>query len=79
MLRSQGGACAVCGKGPGSRHARDMRLAVDHCHKTGQVRGLLCQTCNRAIGLFADNPILLRRAISYLLQHQKGAAKQGGQ
>lgn len=79
ILRSQGGVCAVCGKAPGGTHARDFRLAVDHCHESGQVRGLLCQKCNRAIGLLGDDPILMRKAISYLLRHKKGAANQGGQ
>jgi hypothetical protein len=44
------------------------RLAtdIDHCHNTGRVRGLLCGNCNTALGLMADNPIYLQRAIEYL-------------
>ena len=64
MLKTQGGACAICGNGM----ARDARLCVDHCHKTGKARGLLCDKCNRAIGLLGDDPILLRKAITYLLR-----------
>lgn len=82
MLRRQGGVCAVCGRGEPAEHGRtgkQFRLAVDHCHETGAVRGLLCQKCNRAIGLFGDDPILIRKAISYLLRNREGAANQGGQ
>lgn len=82
MLRRQGGVCAVCGKDEPAEHGRtgkQFRLAVDHCHETGAVRGLLCQKCNRAIGLFGDDPILIRKAISYLLRNREGAASQGGQ
>jgi hypothetical protein len=74
LLRSQGGVCAVCGKGEPNAHGRtgkQFALAVDHCHGTGKVRGLLCQKCNRAIGLLGDDPVLMRRAISYLLRHRK--------
>lgn len=45
----QGGVCAGCGDAP-----RGVRLAVDHCHKTGRIRGLLCWLCNRAAGLLKD-------------------------
>ena len=82
LLRKQGSVCAICGQDEPSAHGRtgkQFRLAVDHCHDTGVVRGLLCQKCNRAVGLFGDDPILLRKAISYLLRAQKGAGNQGGQ
>lgn len=62
MLVEQDGRCAICGQPP-----KDRRLAVDHDHETGRVRGLLCYGhCNRAIGLLRDNPELLRRAAEYL-------------
>jgi hypothetical protein len=73
LLREQGGVCAVCGKDEPNAHGRtgkQFRLAVDHCHQTGAVRGLLCQKCNRAIGLLGDDPALMRKAISYLLRHR---------
>lgn len=57
-LRAQGGMCKICGCNP----ATDL----DHNHKTGQVRGLLCGDCNRALGLFRENPDMLRSAITYL-------------
>lgn len=50
ILAFQGGVCAGCGEPP-----RGIRLAVDHCHKTGRIRGLLCWLCNRAIGILRDN------------------------
>ena len=62
MLEQQGGGCAIC-KQP---CARERRLSVDHCHSTGRVRGLLCQNCNAAIGMFKDDTALLFRAIDYL-------------
>lgn len=64
MLTQQGGGCAICGVPQGSR--RGERLAVDHCHHSGRVRGLLCANCNRGIGLLEDRPERLRRAAEYL-------------
>jgi hypothetical protein len=58
MHAAQDGRCAICGD------AGD--LAVDHCHTGGQVRGLLCALCNRALGLMRDDTDLLASAISYL-------------
>lgn len=62
MVASQDGKCRICR----SACKTGQRLSVDHCHKTGKVRGLLCKNCNNAIGLFKDDPELLRRAIEYL-------------
>lgn len=59
----QGGCCAICNK---SEHENGKALAVDHDHDTGQVRGLLCDDCNIALGRFKDSPNALRRAIEYL-------------
>lgn len=62
MLTEQAGVCALCGRAnPDGR-----RLAVDHNHETGEVRGLLCGWCNRGIGLFRDNADLLRKAATYI-------------
>jgi hypothetical protein len=60
MLHEQGGVCAIC-KGVCTR-----ALAVDHCHTTGKVRGLLCNNCNRGIGHLKDSVEILEAAINYL-------------
>lgn len=65
MFTVQQGKCAICsGEPPKNQHKK--RLNIDHCHATGKVRGLLCDACNRAIGLLKDSPDLLNKAISYL-------------
>lgn len=51
--------------------------AIDHCHRTGRVRGLICDRCNVALGLFRDNPETLRRAIKYLKAAASGGAATG--
>lgn len=69
LLESQGGVCALCRKDESVvRRAKSGResLAVDHCHETGRVRGLLCFKCNTALGVFNDDPERLRAAIAYL-------------
>lgn len=69
LLAEQGGVCAICGLDEPASHGRtgtQFRLSVDHCHETGAIRGILCQKCNRAIGLLGDDPELLTRAIQYL-------------
>lgn len=63
LLAKQEGVCAVCRR---KERIAGRRLAVDHCHKTGAVRGLLCQACNTGLGKFEDNPVLLARAAQYL-------------
>ena len=65
MLLSQRGACAICGTHePGG--SKGKRFAVDHCHATGKVRGLLCSPCNTGLGQLKDDPAVLRKAIAYL-------------
>lgn len=68
MLVAHGGRCRICtveldvgGMGPTG-------LAVDHSHTTGAVRGLLCNNCNRGLGMFRDNPALLSAASTYLIE-----------
>lgn len=68
MLAAQAGKCAICGTDkPGRRGVK--YLCVDHCHKTGKVRGLLCVQCNSALGQLQDNLQTLQSAIEYLKQH----------
>jgi hypothetical protein len=64
MLSDQSGLCAICASPPPDHHKK--RLNIDHCHSSGRVRGLLCDACNRALGLFKDDPDVLLKAISYL-------------
>ena len=71
MLSAQRDVCAICGRS-NSQKNKGM-LHVDHCHKTGKIRGLLCHNCNVSIGLLADDPAIFRRAIKYIM---KGDANQ---
>jgi hypothetical protein len=62
LLAKQGGICAICSR----TCSTGRRLSVDHEHDSGRIRGLLCNSCNRAIGLFGDDPARLHAAIAYL-------------
>ena len=67
MLKKQDGKCAICGaRTPGS--GKKM-WSIDHDHATGEVRGLLCGTCNTGLGMFKDSADNLRAAANYLDQH----------
>lgn len=61
LVRKQGGVCAICQLPPNGE-----RLGVDHDHATGQIRGLLCRHCNKALGSFQDDPHLVQQAADYL-------------
>lgn len=65
ILSDQGGVCAVCRNPPTSKDRWGV-LVVDHDHSTGAVRGLLCHSCNRALGLLGDDVKILKRMIEYL-------------
>jgi hypothetical protein len=70
MFLAQGGCCAICRKPEtATRNGLVKALAVDHCHKTGIVRGLLCVACNTGIGKFGDDRNVLLSAIKYLDRH----------
>lgn len=67
MSDRQGHVCAICGIAESLViRGKAVRLAVDHDHVTGKVRGLLCRDCNTAIGMFKDSIESLTRAIDYL-------------
>ena len=69
LLDSQGNSCAICGMELNtdlSYKGRETKPVVDHCHGTGNVRGILCNGCNLIIGHAKDNIDRLRRAIVYL-------------
>ena len=77
MLVAQGGKCAICGgKDAGSRNGQPKSLAVDHCHETGKVRGLLCEACNQGIGKMKDDPVLLRKAADYIESHRGSSSHE---
>jgi hypothetical protein len=56
------GACPICER-------RGVPMEVDHHHETGAVRAILCSRCNSALGMFCEDPALMRRAIAYLEKH----------
>jgi len=56
--RRQGEGCAICGS--------DRKPRIDHCHETGKFRGILCDTCNRGLGMLGDNLGSLEKAVKYL-------------
>jgi hypothetical protein len=70
MLKNQNNVCAICGNPETevcNKKEAVRNLAVDHCHRTGKIRGLLCRGCNQGLGNFRDNPDFLAKAISYII------------
>lgn len=74
MLDAQGGVCAICHRPettPVAKGSTKLRaLAVDHCHDTGKVRGLLCAACNQSLGKMDESADRLRTAAAYLDQYK---------
>lgn len=69
LLVQQGGVCAICERPERVKHGKTKKvapLAVDHCHDTGRVRGLLCFSCNVALGKFGDSEKMLKKALDYV-------------
>ena len=62
ILARQEHTCPICERLLGFPNVK----AIDHCHVTGSVRGVLCRRCNAALGLFRDSPEVLERALAYL-------------
>lgn len=67
MMAMQQGRCAICGFSDLSD--KNLFPLVDHCHKTGKVRGLLCMNCNQGLGKFKDSVEALMTAAAYLAKH----------
>lgn len=70
MLRKQGYRCAICRRLPKDVKGRGS-MAVDHDHKTGLVRGILCYNCNSALGYLGDRSKNTNRATQYLVRYGK--------
>lgn len=67
MLVEQDYVCKICLQPETSkRNDTVKRLAVDHCHTTGEVRGLLCSNCNTTLGKYNDSPDMFKRFADYL-------------
>lgn len=71
MVKDQENKCKICGmEETRIWKGKPMRLCIDHDHKTGKIRGLLCHSCNTGLGKFCDNTDLLERAIMYLMDNE---------
>lgn len=68
LKKQQDGKCSIC-------ETEGHVLYVDHCHHSGNIRGLLCQKCNSGIGMLQDSIMLLKKAVRYLEKHEKAPAK----
>ena len=67
QAEKQNHVCAICNEPENAIiHGKKISLAVDHCHDTGKVRGLLCRACNNAIGAFKHDKYIIQQAIKYL-------------
>lgn len=66
-IKSHNGLCEICGQPP----VVNENLSIDHCHKTGEFRGLLCSNCNNALGHLKDNPDLFIKAVKYINRHNQ--------
>jgi hypothetical protein len=76
MKEDQDYKCGICGI---HEENTTKKLAVDHDHKTNQVRGFLCSNCNRGIGLLKDDVEVMKKAIDYLERtHSQNGGSQGG-
>lgn len=69
MLEKQNYQCAICGYSDFSD--KNYFPLVDHCHRTGKVRGILCANCNHSLGKMNDDPSRLRKAAPYLEEHNE--------
>lgn len=65
MYEKQGGLCQVC-----LNPQTNKKLSIDHCHQTGKVRGLLCTSCNLALGKLKDDPEIIKSLLLYVRHHK---------
>lgn len=73
LMRAQKGRCAICGKKETSVVKGGLAsLSVDHNHRTGRIRGLLCRKCNTGLGMFKDSVKTMKAAITYLRRNRHG-------
>jgi len=71
MLNKQGGTCAICNSTESKGAGTHNNFSVDHAHDdTKKIRGLLCNRCNGALGMFSDNMELLQKAVEYLNKNE---------
>lgn len=74
MLVDQNNSCAVCNRSETAldKNGKLKALSVDHCHDTGKIRGLLCDSCNRAEGFLQSNVDIIRKLADYVEKHKNG-------
>lgn len=69
MVLSQGGVCAICQQPPKNTDKWNNKLHVDHDHRTGKIRQLLCHFCNKGVGSLGDDVKTVAGALEYLRRH----------
>jgi hypothetical protein len=74
MYTAQEGRCAICSTDTPT--GKWKVFAIDHCHESGKIRGLLCNECNRGMGLLKDSVAIVKATLQYLLSHKKETAEQ---
>lgn len=75
-IENHSGKCDICGGNPDGRWKE---LSIDHCHSTGQFRGMLCTDCNTGIGKFKDDPELIRRAANYVEHYKQSVSEDSSE
>ena len=75
LVERAGARCEICGCY--SVKHKQTHLHLDHNHRTGQARGILCHLCNRGLGYFQDDPGLLIKAAKYLINNNKYLLSEG--
>lgn len=65
MMKSQNNECAIC------KQISEKTFAVDHCHKTGKIRGLLCSACNTALGFLKEDLTIVESLKKYIIKHKE--------